>query len=117
VRVSFAVHGDLRQSVPGEYVDVRLTIEGASTTWMAPSVVVISSGLLPRSGDDSSSATTSTNARTRLPTASWIAPLRDVAMPEPPEYGANGRSLSPISTCTWSMPSPSNSAVTCVAIV
>jgi len=84
---------------------------------MPPLVVVTSSARRPRSGDDSSAATTSRNARTSLPAASWMAPLSDVAIPEPPEYGANGRSLSPISTCTWSMSSPSNSAVTCVAIV
>ena len=69
------------------------------------------------SEDDSSSATRSWNARTNLPTASRMAPLSDVATPEPPEYGAGGRSLSPISTSIWSMSSPSSSAVTCVAIV
>jgi hypothetical protein len=52
---------------------------------MPPFVEVISSGLLRRSGDDSSWATRSRNARSSLLTASWMAALSDVAIPDPPE--------------------------------
>ena len=52
-------------------------IDTASTRWMPPAARVTSSGLLPRSADDSSSPTTFRNARTSLPTASWMAPLSD----------------------------------------
>ena len=73
---------------PGQlppYKSIYAGWESSKPDWMPPFVAVTSSGLLPRSGDDSSSATTSRNARTRLPTASWMAPLSDSASAEPPE--------------------------------
>jgi len=84
---------------------------------MQPLVTVTSPGCLPRSGDGSSSLTTLRNARSRLPAQLWIAALSAIASPEPPDCGAGGRSLSPISTRTWPMSRPSSLAASCAATV